>query len=181
MRLERERGPKLDADDRDWFEPLARRLERPAFHFAVMLTQDRAVAEEVVQEAFARVWASKNTPSVEADFRRWLYRVITNLARDHHRRRRFQATMRFWSVPARDPIEEVARRAEDRELLVALRRLPLKDRQAIYLHYFEGQSFAEVAEVLRVRETAARVRVHRALRVLRTRLSPSALPGEVTA
>jgi len=112
-----------------------------------MLTQDRAIAEEVVQEAFARVWASKNTPSAEADFRRWLYRVITNLARDHHRRRRLQARIPFWSLPAPDPIDEVARRAEDRELLAALRSLALEDRQAIYLRYFEGQSFAGVADV----------------------------------
>lgn len=146
-----------------------------------MLTQDRAIAEEVVQEAFARVWASKNTPSAEADFRRWLYRVITNLARDHHRRRRLQARIPFWSLPAPDPIDEVARRAEDRELLAALRSLPLEDRQAIYLHYFEGQSFAGVADVLGVRETAARVRVHRALRKLRTRLEPNTLTREVSA
>src|SRR6202047_386107 len=128
-----------------------------------MLTRDRAIAEELVQEAFARVWASPNTPSAEPDFRRWLYRAITNLARDHHRRREVEAKLMFWNPPAIDPIDEVVHRAEDRELLRAMLALPFKDRHAIYLHYFDGLAFAEVGEVLGVSEVAARVRVHRAL------------------
>ena len=178
---EHERGSDLDAADRSWFEPLARTLERPAYHFAVMLVQNRATAEELVQEAFARVWASPNTPSAEPDFRRWLYRAITNLARDHHRRRVLEAKLLFWNAPAIDPIDEVVHRAEDRELLRAMLALPFKDRQAIYLHYFDGLAFAEVGEVLGVSEVAARVRVHRALQGLRRRLGPDSVAGEVPA
>ena len=178
---EHERGSDLDAADRSWFEPLARTLERPAYHFAVMLVQNRATAEELVQEAFARVWASPNTPSAEPDFRRWLYRAITNLARDYHRRRLIEAKLLFWNPPAVDPIDEVVHRAEDRELLHAMLALPFKDRQAIYLHYFDGLAFAEVGEVLGVSEVAARVRVHRALQRLRGRLGPNSVAREVPA
>ena len=78
-----------------------------------MLTHNRAIAEELVQEAFARVWSSPRTPSAEPDFRRWLYRAITNLARDYHRRRLLEATLRFWDPPAVDPIDEVVHRAEE--------------------------------------------------------------------
>jgi RNA polymerase sigma-70 factor, ECF subfamily len=175
-------GGSPDAAERHrWFEPLARALERPAFHFAVMLIRDRAIAEELVQEAFARVWLSKNTPTAEADFRRWLYRVIINLARDHQRRRSLESRVRFWEPRSIDPIELVARRAEDRELLRSLLTLPPKDREAIYLHYVEGQPFAEIGQVLGVSETAARVRVHRALQKLRRQLGPDACPQEVPA
>jgi RNA polymerase sigma-70 factor (ECF subfamily) len=171
----------LDAADRGWFEPLARTLERPAYHFAVMLVENRATAEELVQEAFARVWASPNTPSTEPDFRRWLYRVIANLARDYHRRRYLEARLPFWNTPAIDPIDEVVHRAEDRGLLGAVLALPFKDRHAIYLHYFDGLTFAEVGNVLGVSEIAARVRVHRALQALRGRLGPDSVAGEVPA
>jgi RNA polymerase sigma-70 factor (ECF subfamily) len=146
-----------------------------------MLTQNRAIAEELVQEAFARVWASPKTPQAEPDFRRWLYRAITNLARDHHRRRLVETAVRFWDRPAVDPIDVVVHRAEDRELLNALLSLPFADRQAIYLHYFEGLSFAEVGEMLGTRENAARVRVHRALKRLRGRLGPESIAEEVPA
>jgi len=146
-----------------------------------MLVQNRATAEELVQEAFARVWASPNTPSAEPDFRRWLYRAITNLARDYHRRRLVEAKLLFWNPPAVDPIVEVLHRAEDRELLRAVLALPFKDRHAIYLHYFEGLTFAEVGEVLGITEIAARVRVHRALQSLRGRLGPDSAAREVPA
>jgi len=169
----RERGSHLDTADRSWFEPLARTFERPAYRFAVMLTRDRAIAEELVQEAFARVWASARTPSAEPDFRRWLYRAITNLARDHHRRRLLESKLRFWAPPEIDPVEEVVHRAQDRELLRAVVGLPLKDRQTIYLRYFDGLPFADVAQVMGTTESAVRVRVHRALKSLRVRLGPN--------
>src|SRR5258708_36022275 len=145
-----------------------------------MLTRDRATAEELVQEAFARVGASPRTPSAEPDFRRWLYRAITNLARDYHRRRFVESKLRFWVPPGIDPVEEVVHRAEDRELLRAVMALPLKDRQAIYLRYFDGLPFADVAQVMDTTESAARVRVHRALKELRGRLGPSSV-AEVPA
>jgi RNA polymerase sigma-70 factor, ECF subfamily len=146
-----------------------------------MLVQNRATAEELVQEAFARVWASPNTPSAEPDFRRWLYRAITNLARDYHRRRLVEAKLLFRNPPVIDPLDEVVHRAEDRELLRAVLALPFKDRHAIYLHYFDGLTFAEVGEVLDVSEIAARVRVHRALQQLRGRLGPESITREVPA
>ncbi len=46
-------GRPLGAADRSWFEPLARGLARPAYHFAVMLTKNRAVAEELVRQGDA--------------------------------------------------------------------------------------------------------------------------------
>lgn len=146
-----------------------------------MLVQNRATAEEVVQEAFARVWASPHTPAAEPDFRRWLYRAITNLARDYQRRRLVEAKVMFWNPPAIDPIDEVVHRAEDRELLRVMLALPFKDRHAIYLHYFDGRTFAEVGDVLGVSEIAARVRVHRALQRLRGRLGPDSVVREVPA
>ncbi len=132
-----------------------------------------------MQEAFARVWASPNTPSAEPDFRRWLYRAITNLARDYHRRRLVEARLRFWSPPPVDPVDEVVHRAEDRQLLSSVLALPFNDRHAIYLHYFDGLTFAEVGEVLGISEIAARVRVHRALQRLRGRLGPDSTVREV--
>jgi RNA polymerase sigma-70 factor (ECF subfamily) len=146
-----------------------------------MLVQNRATAEELVQEAFARVWASPNTPSAEPQFRRWLYRTITNLARDYHRHRMVEAKLLFWNPPEVDPIDEVLHRAEDRELLGAVLSLPFKDRHAIYLHYFDGLSFAEVGEVLAINEVTARVRVHRALQRLRIQLGPDSVIREVPA
>ena len=69
----------------------------------------------------------------------------------------------------------------DRELLRAVVALPFKDRHAIYLHYFDGLTFAEIGEVVGTSEIAARVRVHRALQRLRGRLGPDSVAREVPA
>jgi RNA polymerase sigma factor (sigma-70 family) len=61
----------------------------------------------------------------------------------------------------------------DAELAVALRRLSVRDRLALYLRYFEDQSFAETARILGTREANARLIVHRALGKVRRGL-PSA-------
>jgi RNA polymerase sigma-70 factor, ECF subfamily len=165
----------LRSDDRGWFDPLVRSLSNRALRFALMNVGDIETAQDIVQEAFARCWASPNTPSSEVDFQRWLYRVIANLARDHHRQR-----IRFRSLPippaaAIDPVERIERRSEDDEVLAALRTLSLRERQAIYLRYFEDQSFANAARIMGSPQVSVRVLVHRALGKLRHRLEPGAV------
>ena len=76
----------LAAADRPWFEAHVRLLARPAFRFSLMLTQNPAIAEEILQEALTQLWATPTTPSEELDFKRYLYRVVASRATDYHRR-----------------------------------------------------------------------------------------------
>lgn len=163
----------LSPVERPWFETLVRSLEDSALRFAFTLVHDRDVAEDIVQEGFARAWASARTPSDEQEFKRWLYRIILNLARDRGRQRSRRAALRFWAPPPPDPLDEVERRADDEALAWALRRLTLRDRQAVHLHYFENRPFEEVSRVIGTSEAHARVIVHRALAKLRRYLTES--------
>jgi len=131
------------------------------------LVHDREQAEEIVQQAFANVWAASNTPQARTEFKRWLYKAILNLARDQARQRKRWALLRFWAPPPPNPYDEVERRADDAALVEALRHLAPRDRAAIHLRYFEDRSFAETAATLGVPENSARVIVHRALAKLR--------------
>jgi RNA polymerase sigma factor (sigma-70 family) len=161
------REDALKSDDRPWFEPLVRELEDSALGFAMTLVHDREMAEEILQEAFARTWASRNTPSERGEFKRWLYRAILNLARDQARHRKRWSLLRLWSPPPPNPLDEVERRVDDAALVDALRRLGPRERAAVHLRYFEDRSFAEAARTLGVSEEHARVIVHRALAKLR--------------
>jgi RNA polymerase sigma factor (sigma-70 family) len=138
-----------------------------------MQVQDIDIAQELVQEAFTRAWASPRTPSVEAEFRRWIYRIIRNLVRDYHRGRS-RIPNRLAPEALADPLVAVERRAGDPELLDALRGLGLRERQAIYLRYFEDLSFAETAQILGMPPVTVRVIVHRSLAKLRRRLAARA-------
>ena len=165
--------------DRLWFEGVVSSLARPATKFANVLVHDFDLAEEIVQEAFARMWASPNTPSNEIEFRRYLYRTITNLANDHYRKNARRSTSGAPVPVVENPLELAEARASDAAMNAALNILGLRERQAIYLRYFEDQSFAETARIMGVRQVTVRVMVHRALGKLRRHLSESSISDQV--
>jgi RNA polymerase sigma factor (sigma-70 family) len=169
----------MKGGDRQWFEGIVLSLARPATKFANVLVHDFDLAEEIVQEAFARMWASPNTPSVEVEFRRYLYRTITNLAHDYYRRRSRRSSSEAPIPVVVNPLELAEARASDEAMKAALDILGLRERQAIYLRYFEDQSFAETARIMGARQVTVRVMVHRALGKLRRHMSESSLSDQV--
>ena len=171
----------LKSNDRPWFEPLVVELENNALGFAMTLVHDREQAEEIVQQAFANVWAASNTPQERSEFKRWLYKAILNLARDQARHRTRWSLLRFWAPAPPNPFDEVERRADDAALVAALRRLDPRERAAIHLRYFEDRSFAEAAATLGVSENNARVIIHRALAKLRRTMASTVTAGGVEA
>jgi RNA polymerase sigma-70 factor (ECF subfamily) len=142
-----------------------------------MLTQNPAIAEEVLQDALAQLWASPATPSEESEFRRYLYRVIASRATDYHRRQALSRRLRFWRPLPPDPMEEIDRRAGDIEMGRLLRGLPLRERQVAYLYYFEDQSPDQVGRALGIKPATVRVVLHRVIAKLR-RLAPELAMGE---
>jgi RNA polymerase sigma-70 factor, ECF subfamily len=137
-----------------------------------MLTQNPAIAEEVLQEALTQMWASPTTPAEETAFRRFLYRIIASRATDYHRRQALARRIRFWQPAPPDPMEEIDRRAGDVEMGQLLRRMSPRERQVAYLYYFEDQSPDEVARALGIKAATVRVVLHRLIAKLR-RLAPS--------
>jgi RNA polymerase sigma factor (sigma-70 family) len=143
------------------------------------LVRDVELAQDLVQEAFANVWASSNTPAVEVEFRRYLYRTIANLA-SNYRRHQVRATNIPVTAPALiDPLDEVDRRAGDMLVRAALRGLGAREREAIYLRYYEDLSFAETARIMGAPQVTIRVIVHRALGKLRRHLQAQAAGDRV--
>ncbi len=165
----------LDVRDRSWFEGHVRLLARPAYQFTLMQTQNPAIAEEILQDAFTQLWASPATPSEETEFRRYLYRVISSRATDYHRHQAVVRRLRFWeSAPDQDPMAEIDRRIGDEEMGRMLRKLSMRERQVAYLYYFEDRSAEDVARHLGIKPATVRVLLHRLIEKLR-RLQPA--PG----
>ena len=137
-----------------------------------MLTQNPAIAEEVLQEALTQLWASPTTPSEEVEFRRYLYRIISSRATDYHRRQAVARRLRFWHQATADPMVEIDRRAGDEEMGRLLRHLSPRERQVAYLYYFEDQSPEDVGQALGIKPGTVRVVLHRVITKLR-RLAPT--------
>src|SRR5438046_9077611 len=106
-----------------------------------------------------------------SEFRRWLYRVVLNLAREHHRRQTRWRRLRFRPEPALDPDREAERRMGDAEMTKALRYLSPREREAIYLLFFQDAAYEEVAGMMLISASTCGVLVHRPLDKLRTQLT----------
>ncbi len=133
-----------------------------------------------MQEAFARVWSSSQTPPAEQEFKRWLYRAISNLAIDHHRRKQREARLSTSGTPATSQVDEFERWLNDEMIISALKRLSIRDRQLLYLRYFEDQPLSECARLLGLNAVSVRVLVRRALGRLRRAMVSLGPPEEVT-
>jgi RNA polymerase sigma-70 factor (ECF subfamily) len=151
-----------------WIDAYVQNVGTRAFQFAAAMLKDRDMAEEIVQEAFVRAWLSPRTPRDMRGFERWLFRTIVNLVRDHQRRQvRWLGLLPRLSAPA--PASSPA--TEDPGMTRALDRLSPREREAVYLRFFSDLAYEEVAATMGLRESTARVLVHRAMDKLRRYLA----------
>lgn len=123
--------------------------------YATKLLGNAAEAEEVMQEAFIRVWkhASRWDPARKTKFTTWFYRVVTNLCYDVGRKRKPQANVEILETIASDETSAdnvIAVDQRSRQVKKALDELPQRQCKAIMLCYFQGLSNREAAEVMEV-------------------------------
>lgn len=143
------------------------------FRYAHRLLGDADVASDVVQESFIRLLRH---PMPDAEVRRWLFTVATNLVRDHARMesRRQRLLAERYSAPRADPgPEEAASRAERiAAVRSALSRLRPRD-QAMLLMREEGFRYAEIAEAIGVAPGSVGTLLARALRRFSAVIEPA--------
>jgi RNA polymerase sigma-70 factor, ECF subfamily len=137
----------------DWtaFAQLVTRHQRSAWSAAFRLLGDAHEAEDVAQEAFLRILRAAPRYQPRAAFRTYLYRIVTRLCRDVRRRalpssvQDFDARVSQWLSPE----ASAAARDECRAVQQALASLPVKQREAIVLRYYEGLTYDEISQVMR--------------------------------
>lgn len=104
-----------------------------------VVTTSRTEAEEVVQEAFARLWGRWSQVRSYENIESWVRRVALNFAINRWRRSRRHEQLSDLMSTHGDPA------GSDVAVLLALRRLPIKQRSALFLHHVVGLSVEEVA------------------------------------
>lgn len=123
------------------------------FGTLAMATGDRAEAEELMQEAFVRVWERWEHVSVHPDPVGYLYRTALNLVRQRRRRLRRAALRRVNAAPAVDAFEQVDDLTDVAE---ALRSLTVRQRAALVLTELLGFDSAEAGRLLGVKPGTVR-------------------------
>lgn len=138
---------------------------------ARLLVDDRGQAEEVVQEAFARAYASWSRLRDRDNPMPYLRTSVVNLARGGLRRRRTVRRTRLEPVGDTASAESVAAAHERRRVVAnAVRALPRRQRECVVLRYYLDSSTAETATTLGISEGSVKQHLHRALATLGTNL-----------
>ena len=176
---------ELKAGNLAAFDVLLAKYRRPIIHFMFRMVHNQAVAEELAQEVFLRVYRSRETYRAEARFSTWLYRIATNLGVNHARDTRYERVAQTLHLDEPDsetgttpdladsrPTIEAKLLREER--MNAIREhvmaLPERQRTAVLLHKYEGMDYKGIGEVLKLSESATKSLLFRAYQTLRERL-----------
>ena len=173
------------AGDEAGFSYLAQKYHRPIFHFLFRMVRNQAIAEELAQEVFLRVYRSRQSYRAEARFSTWLYRIATNLAVNHARDTKHERAARnvYLDAPdeqtgatpdVADDEPSVEQRLLREERMKAIRTqvmgLPERQRMAVLMHKYQGMDYHEIGEVLKLSESATKSLLFRAYQTLRDKL-----------
>ena len=144
----------------DW-EALVSQEENRLYRTALAILGDPGEAQDAVQETFL-TFLEKAPPDLEIPGA-WLMRVLVNGCKSRLRLRWRRPTVPLWDeLPAPSP--------QEREELAELYALPPQDRAVIHLHYYEGYSVSEVAEILKLSQSAVKMRLKRGRALLKLEL-----------
>jgi RNA polymerase sigma-70 factor (ECF subfamily) len=165
------------------FALLLERHRGPVVNFLHRMVQNRAIAEELAQEVFLRVYRSRATYEPSAKFTTWLFRIATRLALNWIRDSKKERSNESLDKQLMDGIDRqvaesgpnveqvLVHEVRAREIRMAIQSLPEKQRAAVLMHKYQGLEYTRIAAALQCSESAVKSLLFRAYETLRTRLA----------
>jgi len=165
------------------FESLLRKHRGPMIHYLRRLVRNEAVAEELTQEVFLRVYKSRGSYQPSAKFTTWLFRIGTHLALNWIRDGRNEKSQASLDGEMANGIgrqvpdcrktaeQELLYQVKLREVRQAVSSLPAKQRAAVRMHKYEEMEYAKIAVAIGCTEAAVKSLLFRAYEALRSRLA----------
>jgi len=176
---------RVKTGDESAFEYLVQKYRRAMVSFMYRMTHNSAAAEDLAQEVFLRVYRSRTNYEASAKFTTWLYRIATNLAVNHARDTRHERPENQVSLDEPDEetgttmdvadssltVEQAILRRERMEAIRAkVQNLPERQRMAVIMHKYQQMDYKQIAEVLKLSESATKSLLFRAYETLREQL-----------
>jgi RNA polymerase sigma-70 factor (ECF subfamily) len=176
------------------FETLLHRCADKAYNVAYRLSGNDADAQDLVQEAFSRAFEHRDRYDPDRPFEAWLYRILHNVFLDAVRRYEHRHKVSLDAPPPaneegsweslikgkdKNPLEVLAQADEERQLQIALRRLPPHYRAAVVLYDIEGLSYDAIAKILDCPMGTVCSRIHQGRVLLRRELEENERSGKV--
>jgi len=163
--LERFAAGNLEA-----FEALFREHHKEVYTWIVRIVRDSGIAEDLTVETFWRIYRSRSRFKPAGNFRAWARRIATNAALDHLRTARREAELPEDLASAGTADPAVRREARER-IRKAFQELPPKYRLVATLALIEEEPYYDIAEAMGISTALVKVRVFRAVRMLRKKLN----------
>ena len=163
--------------DLDAFEALFRQHQKEVYAWIVRIVRDTGIAEDLTVETFWRIYKHRSQFRPDGNFRAWARRIGTNAALDHLRQARPESELpdNLACASIGDPALGSERRRQVKE---AFHQLPAKYRLVATLALIEEEPYANIAQAVGISESLVKVRLFRAVRMLRKKLN--SLRQEVT-
>jgi RNA polymerase sigma-70 factor (ECF subfamily) len=176
---------RVKSGDDAAFNYLVQKYRRAMVSFMFRMAHNSAAAEDLAQEVFLRVYRSRANYEPSAKFTTWLYRIATNLAVNHARDTRHERPENQVSLDEPDTdtgltvdVADDSLTAEQRilrqERMQAIRQkvqaLPERQRMAVVMHKYQQMDYRQIAEVLKLSESATKSLLFRAYETLRGQL-----------
>ncbi len=169
------------------FELLLEKHRRPVINYLYRMVQNWAVAEELAQVVFLRVYRARDRYEPTAKFTTWLYRITTYLALNSLRDRRaerYSMSLDGGEANGQRPLDLPDRRVNREDEMVAQARLeavrcaiaglPEKQRAAVIMHKYQELDYTQIAGALGCSVSAVKSLLFRAYETLRGKLLPLA-------
>jgi RNA polymerase sigma-70 factor (ECF subfamily) len=157
------------------FAELVRRHTERFYRLAFRYVQDRGTAEDIVQDAFLKLWEDpgKWQPDRNTKFTTWFYRIVVNLCLDWQKKKRpLPLDEAAPILDERDPPdEEIIRMQQQRILEKEIAELPERQRTALNLCFDEGLTNQEAADVMGIGLKALQSLIMRAKTTLKERMT----------
>ena len=176
---------RVKAGDDSAFAYLVQKYRRAMVSFMYRMAHNPAVAEDLAQEVFLRVYRSRENYEASAKFSTWLYRIATNLAVNYARDMRHERPENMVSIDEKDDdtgltvdLPDASLTAEQailrQERMAAIRQkvqeLPERQRMAVIMHKYQQMDYRQIAQILKLSESATKSLLFRAYETLRVQL-----------
>jgi RNA polymerase sigma-70 factor (ECF subfamily) len=161
---------RVKGGDRDAFAELYSLFQKPVYNYLYRLAFNRAMAEDLLQEAFLRIWKAAPSWEPAAKVSTWIFRIAHNLFLNEAARRREKSIETPEAEMRADPASDLNRRELRSAVQKAIEALPEGERECLLLSEYNGFKYAEIAEILGIPVGTVKSRMFSAVQHLREAL-----------
>lgn len=165
---------KLIDGDKDSYSSLFVKYYDDLYAYSLKITKEEDFSHDIIQELFVNIWTSRHKLKPVNNLKPYLLRCVKNLIIDYSRKNKtIERTNSnivmedFVFSPEDFRIDKEESAFQTEKILALLNSLPDRVREAVYLRYFVGLSYAEIAEVMDINSQTAQNFVHRGVRQMK--------------